>query len=326
MVEEMQVLWACFDAPAPVWPDAEIRRWPADVLERLVQQGLVVEAGQLDRVACPDCPDGHVEEIIERRGADSRLRCYIPCPQSLRVEISPAALRRWTLDVEKVVAAVASAMSMQARPSAIIPGRLWRLGKTRWQGVSREVLLARGLAWADGQTIPRHVGTGGRPIVLVADQAPLAELWPGRLPAVIVLSRVASLGATGIDVDVTHMMMLVKDADAAAERASLLPIAPKDRTKVINQHVRAAMKKHLDQEAYAAAYRLHGTARKAAAALEKEGIKVHFSTIARAAERVKKTEEIARTTDSQSVRRTVASHRRDNGKKTLQRSQHTDYE
>ena len=220
----MQVLWACFDTPAPVWPDAEVRCWPTEVRERLGHQGLVVEGGRLDRIACPDCPDGHVEEVVERRGADGRLRCYIPCPQSLRVEIPPVALRRWTLDVEKIVAAVASAMSMQACPSAIIPGRLWRLGKTRWQGVSREVLLARGLAWADGQAVARRVGTGGRPIVLIADQVPPADLWPGRVPAVVQLSRVASLGATGVEADVTHMMMLVKDADAATEATEALPL------------------------------------------------------------------------------------------------------
>lgn len=326
MVDGMQVLWACFDTPSPVWPDAEVRRWLTNVRELLVQHGLVVEAGRLDHIACPDCPDGHVEEVFERLGADGRLRCYIPCPLSLRVEIPPATLRRWTLDVEKTVAAVASAMSIQARPSAIIPGRLWRLGKTQWQGVSREVLLARGLAWEDGQIVARRVGTGGRPIVLVADQVPPTDLWPGRVPAVVLLSRVASLGATGVEADVTHMMMLVKDADATAERASLLPITPKDRTKVINQHVRAAMKKQLDQDAYVAAYKLHGTAREAAAALEKEGIKVHFSTIARAVERAKKAEEIARTTDSQSVRRTVASHRRDSGRKIIQRTQHPNSE
>lgn len=322
MVDGMQVLWACFDTPAPIFPDAEVRSWPSEVREMVIRHGLIAEAGCLDRIACPDCPDGHVEEVIERRGADGRLRYYIPCPHSLRVEIPPAALRRRTLNVEKTVAAVASAMSMRGRPLAIVPGRLWRLGKTQWQGVSREVLLARGLAWADARAIARRIGTGGRPIVMVGDQAPPADLWPGRVPAVLLLSRVALPGATGIEADATHMMMLVKDADAAAEDASLLPVAPKDRVKVINLHVRAAMKKQLDQDAYVAAYKLHGSARRAAVALGKEGIKVHFSTIARAATRAKQAEEIARSTNSQSVRRTVASQRRDSGQKILHRPQH----
>jgi len=317
VTEGPPILWASFDTPEPTFPDTEVRSWPPQVREAMIHHELIVEAGPLGRIACPDCPDGHIEEVIERPGADGRPRYFIPCPQSLRVEIPPEALRRWRLNFERIVAVVASALSMLRRPLAIVPGRLWRLGKTQWQGASREVLLARGLAWADGEAIAHRVGPAGRPIVLVADQTPAVDIWSGRVPALVPLSRVATLGATAIEVDVTHMMMLVRDADARAERASLLPVAPKDRTRVINRHVRAAMKKQLDQDAYVAAYKLHGSARKAEAALREEGIRVHFSTIARAVKRARQTEDIARTANSQSVCRTVASHRRDSGRKPL---------
>ena len=327
MVDGMQVLWACFDTPALIFPDAEVRSWPSEVREMVIRHGLIVEAGCLDRIACPDCPDGHVEEVIERRGADGRLRYYIPCPHSLRVEIPPAALRRRTLNVEKTVTTVASAMSMRGRPLAIVPGRLWRLGKTQWQGVSREVLLARGLAWADGEAVARHVGTGGRPIILVADQTPPADLWPGRVPAVLLLSRVASLGATGIKVDATHMMMLVKDADATAEAGQVLPLDVKQKKLLVRRQVKAEIEAHLEDDVLVAAYKEFNSLRGDSHALtERLARTITKDKVYGAVQRAGGVKAVARTANSQSVRRIVVSQRRDSGRKILQRTQHPEPE
>ena len=51
------------------------------------------------------------------------------------------------------------------------------------------------------------------------------ELWPGRAPALVSLSRVSSLGAAGFEIDPTHAMAPVQEADAAAEAAQVLPLA-----------------------------------------------------------------------------------------------------
>ena len=195
---------------------------------------------------------------------------------------------------------------------------MWRLGKTLWQGAHREVLFVRGLAWPDARDVTRRIGPNRRPIVLVADRAPMTDVWPGMTPAVVALSQVATLGEAGIELDVAHMTLLIKDADAANEAALALPLDPRQKKLVVRRQLKAEIKSFLKDDDLAAAYAQHGSYRKAAAALTAErDTSVSKDMVRRAVLRRGGAKTVALAEDSQSVRRTVASHHRDRGKKIV---------
>lgn len=327
MTDPLEIVWNVMDAPNPLFTAEAVRAWPDSFMERLTGAGLLVRTNNASHVVCPNCSDGHVEEVVARERPPGTVRFFIRCPEALRVEVPPESLLQWTVDFDAVARAVAAGMNVSGTCTALVPARLWRLGKVSWQGVSREVLLARALAGPDGVDIAGRISTGGRPIVFVADLAPPLAIWPGRIPAVIPLSRVASMGATGLDLDAAQMMMLVKDADAAAEASEALPLDPKKKRLFARKQLKAELNAHLEDDVLLAAYKQDPSYRRVADQLtEQLGRKITKDKVKRAVDRAGGIKAVLRGGDSQSVRCTVASHRRDNGKRIFQQPKPPDSE
>jgi hypothetical protein len=87
------------------------------------------------------------------------------------VEVAAECLQQWVIDLKALCNVLATALLLLGRHTALVPVRLWRLGRTTWQGVSRDVLFARGLTWPDGPSLFDTIEIQTCPIVLVADQA-----------------------------------------------------------------------------------------------------------------------------------------------------------
>lgn len=75
----------------------EIGRWPRAMLAELKRLALIVEHSPANRVACPACELGHVEDLQFSGDAEHGLHAVIPCPAFGRVAIDDDALRRWRL-------------------------------------------------------------------------------------------------------------------------------------------------------------------------------------------------------------------------------------
>ncbi len=75
----------------------EIGRWPWAMLAELKRLALIVEHSPANRVACPACELGHVEDLQFSGDPEHGLHAVIPCPVFGRVEIEDDALRRWRL-------------------------------------------------------------------------------------------------------------------------------------------------------------------------------------------------------------------------------------
>ncbi|MFN9132485.1 MAG: hypothetical protein ACK5XO_07345, partial [Phycisphaerales bacterium] len=205
-------LWACFDSSEPLFSAREVASWPDGQAQWLQERGVLCATTSASRVGCSCCPSGHVEDVLEVPDADPP-RFFIACPESVTVEVDSEALRQWTIDGDAVASLIAAAHGLQGCPTPIESGRVWRLGTTRWQQTSREVLLARGLGAEDAARIAAHAGQAGRPIVLISGQEPPSHVWPGRPPACVALSRVMSQDATGLQADVVLLHDLVQKAD-----------------------------------------------------------------------------------------------------------------
>lgn len=320
MTDPLGPFWTSLEAEAPLLTAGDLRRWPASIAGRLADLGLLRPTTSATHVACPACDEGHVEEVIPRQGDDGKVRFFIRCPRALRVEVPDDLLRQWTVDFDALADSLAKALTLKGHVKALVPGRLWRLGKTPWQGANREVLLARGLGWPDSSAIACHVGPNGRPVVLVPEQAPTDAVWSGRPPALIVLGQVAALGEGGIEVDAADVAARVNEADQRVAAVMGVPVTAAEHKRAIRQQVKAEVKTHLADDILVAAYKECGSYREAADALTQQlGRKISKDRIRRAVLRAGGLDEVARVADSPSVQRTVASQRRD-GRKIIRKS------
>lgn len=248
------------------------------------------------------------------------MRFFIRCPEALRVEVPDDLLLQWTVDFDALADGLAKALTLKGHPKAVVPGRLWRLGKTPWQGANREVLFARGLTWPDARAIVCHVGPNGRPVILVGEQIPPDGVWAGRPPAAVVLAQVAAVDENGIEIDAVDVAARMNEADQRVASVMGVPVTAAEQKRTMRQQVKAEVKTQLEDDVLVAAYLEFGSCRAAATALTTQLDKpITKDKVYRAVQRAGGVNAVARTEDSLSIHRTVASQRRD-GRKTIRKS------
>jgi len=324
MPDPMELFWASLESQRPLFTAADLRRWPEGWGDALCAIGLLRLADNATHVVCPGCEAGHVEPVVPRVGPDG-VRFYVRCPELLRVEVPADHLQQWTFDLAALVKDLSSALMPKARSREIGSQRLWKLCKIPWRESKREVFFARGLVWADGPAVAARIPPVGRPIILAPDGPPPAGAWAGISPTLVPLSRIATLEGGKVEIDLTDMAAVVNEADMAS-RLSAADALHETPSKKLKQIVRQTQMTALTDDALVAAYAKHGSYRKAADALVADGHETDRWAVERAVQRMGGVEKVRRIIDSQSVRRTVVSQRRDSGRKPLQYSKAPDPE
>lgn len=310
----LRVLLAAADDDHCVFDQAELDRWPTGALGEFQRLGLLRPSSGRLMAPCPNCANSHVEPVEPRSAPDGVTRFFIHCPEALRVEVDPDSCRGWEIDPDGLAALAARALALPGSPKVVAPGRLWRLGRIPWEGKTREVVLARRMGQSDTARVAAHIGTGGRAIVLVPHLVPDDRLWPGRTPAVVALTRVATLEGEAVVIDGVAMTEMVVDANRAALAAGRVGIDEEGK-KLVRRQVKQEVKSLLADDALVAAYKEHGSFRKAAEALTDEtGQPVTKDKVKRAVDRLGGVDEVVPKEDSPSVSRRVASHSRDRAK------------
>jgi hypothetical protein len=324
MIDPLDLFWPVVDAVEPVFAADCSAAWPSGTIEQLLDARLIRQTAPTEYVTCPDCRDGHTEEVIVRDAPDGRCRFFIYCPEQLRVEIEANELRRWVVDFRVLTQSLASALSLRGRCTQIVPGRLWRLGRTDWQGTSRDVLLARGLRLADAGDVAARVGQATRPIVLVATQIPDPGIWNGRIPPVVTLSHVSQLSDGQIELEIPGIFAAIHDVAQSTVADDTLD--DKKLKRMIRRQVKAEEKTALTDDILVAAYRQNNSLRKAAEFLSVEtGQVVSKDRVQRAVERAGGIAAIVSGHDSDSVRRTASLQRQNRKKKVRNRRDAVDF-
>ncbi|MGE0760956.1 MAG: hypothetical protein AB7F89_09595 [Pirellulaceae bacterium] len=267
MRDPLKFLWPYAEDPHPMFADTTLRMALGVGLERLIDSGWLIPAENADTITCPGCLDGHEEEVVAVDRPDGTRQFYVPCPENLRLEVSPALLRQWTIDWFALARAMASSLTLGGACTPLVDVRLWRLGRTKWQGQSRDVLYARGLTWADGGHLASQVARTTRPIVFVGDRMPPPSIWPGRVPPIVALSQVTTLGESGLVVDHDAVLAAIFEADAMASSPSQEPVRTDQLALMIRRQIKAEGKTQLTDDILVAAYQQEGSVRKAAVCL-----------------------------------------------------------
>ncbi|MFO0821518.1 MAG: hypothetical protein U1A77_26480, partial [Pirellulales bacterium] len=180
------------------------------------------------------------------------------------VEVHPQLLERWTIHWEALAQATASGLALRGMCTPLIANRLWRLGRLKWQGATRDVLLARGLAWQDGQALARQIAHATRPIVFVGDAIPPTEAWAGRVPPIVRLSQVTSLDHDGPQIDGEAVLSAIVFADDPQLSTEQDEQISDNLERIIRRQIRAESKTQLTDDVLLAAYQQEGSTRKAA--------------------------------------------------------------
>lgn len=318
MTDPLNYLWPLVDSANPTVPAHVVATWPSGVHERLVGVGFLRPAENAERVLCPEC-QSHIEEVLAIPGPNGSTRFVVPCPEVHRADVPAGALQQWTVDLAAIAAALAKCLSLTGKCTELVPGRLWRLGRTKWQGTSRDVLLARGLQWDDGDGIRGVAVRSRKPIVFVPLRRPSDEVWR-RIPPMLVLSHVAMLVNAQIEVESLEIAAAVHDADALSASDSVPALTQQQLSQMIRQQIKAEAKTHLTDDVYIAAYRQCQSVREAAAYLTRETHQeVSKDTVQRAITRAGGAAAVLNATDSDSIVRGVASQDRDkHGKPIVQ--------
>lgn len=310
-----RLLLVAADAPGSLFDHKEVSRWPKGALDELLKSHLVRPAQTGLTAPCPHCDDHHVETVTVVAPSDDadRPRYFICCPESLKVEVSEEMCRGWAVDLDGLGAALASALAVST-PKPVLPGRFWRLGRMQLRETTREAAFAVRLADDDAEVLMRHVGTGGRAVLFVPHRVPDPSRWPGRVPAVIPMHDVAALTDDNVVLDPEAVLEAIDIADKRAEARGEVP-EEKLTAKRIERGVRKAIENMVSDDALVRAYLAHGSYRKAADALVRDGQITDRWAVERAVKAKGGPKAVRRETDSGSVSRTVASQSRDRGKK-----------
>ena len=315
MREPLEFLWPIVEAVNPiVTPDA-LWRWPSEIREPLMAARLLTPAGTAESIRCPACSRVHKGKPFDRKSANGEIRHFIRCPEVLRAEVTSKHMQQWAVDVGAVVSALATALSLSGACKNLESDRVWRCGRTRWGGVVRDVLFARGLIRQDADRFRRAITACHRPIVLVGAERPPPAFWQGHAHSVVALAALVHLREGQITVELDALAAAIQDADDEGSPDRTAAINVKDLKLMIRQEVKSDKKSELTDEMVLAAYVTHGTARAAADALAKDGHKIHFSTVTRIVNRMQGTTALARGESSESIVRHVASQRRNSRKK-----------
>lgn len=315
MADPLKFFLQIVESKQPAVGYQEANCWPAGVLEKLIDLGILVQAEDAKSIRCPQCGE-HYEEVIARDGPEGSTLLFISCPEVLRVEVSSRHRKQWRPALSAFVELLAESLNLTGRPAQLYPERLWRLGRMTWEGRSRDVLFVRGLRWQDGDQVRSKIVRARRPIV-VSSTYPMPEDFWKTVPPQLVLHDVAWL-TDRIEIDPGEVIACLTDASVKRTESSSLNLSVDELNLRIRRQIKAENKTELTDEVFVMAYRQEGSTRKAAEYLTKQtGQAISKDKIARAVTRNGGPESVLLADNSDSIVRDSASQRRDRKGKIL---------
>lgn len=326
MTDPLHLIWPLLEFRHPIVTNSAIASWPPGVREKLIAVGFLIPAETASRILCPECGE-HEEEVVVAEGPGGLPRFFVPCPEVLRAPVSVDDLRQWAVHANAIAESLAKTLALSGRCTELAPERLWRLGRTNWQGASRDLMFARGLHWDDAAAVRAEIVRGRKPIVFVPGRLPPGGFWLRRVPPVLMLSQFTCFHDEEIEVEAFAVATAIRDADAVGSTQGLITVTEEQLKLIIRQQIKSEHKSELTDAVLVAAYQHCGTYRSAAEYLcQQTEQPISKDAVFRAVQRAGGMLAVLNSEDSNSVVRGVTSRRRDKKGKDLLESQPNDEE
>jgi len=315
MVDPLEFLLPIVESQQMTIGNDEAIRWPPEVLNTLVDLGILVDAEDAGVIRCPECGD-HWEELIARDGPGDSTRFFISCPEVLRVDVTQEQRRQWRPNLSGLVRLLAESLNLSGKSQELVPERLWRLGRMNWNGDSRDVLFVRGLQWPDGEQPRSQIVRQRKPVLISSTYAMPDEFWRTPPPQ-LVLRRIAWL-ADRLEIDVEEVAACLLYSSKKAVGSTTLSLSEEELKLTIRRQIKAENKSELTDDIFVSAYLQEGSLRAAAKFLSKQtNSEVTKDSVKRAVDRQGGISALANESDSDSIVRGVASQHRDRQGKKL---------
>ncbi|MBI2857881.1 MAG: hypothetical protein HYX90_02285 [Chloroflexi bacterium] len=131
--------------------------------------------------------------------------------------MDPQELRQWQLLPEGLAGVVARLLGLKDYQE-IVKGRAWRLGITNLDGLNRDVVMVRGLGWADHESIRERISTGPvQPVTVIPHETSSSH---GTL---LPLSRVLRLRESGVSLDNQALQLIASTWNAPVPAEKIGP-------------------------------------------------------------------------------------------------------
>ena len=309
MTDALRYLLPLVDTESGLVGNHHAGRWPEGVLDRLMELGLLDTTHLASQIQCPECGQ-HTEEVLTYPDESGPVRFYIQCPETWRVEILHDHRRQWHVNVPKLLELTAKRMDLKGDPKELLAGRLWRMGRTSWNGANRDVVFARGLAWPDSQQIRSAISRCTKPIVVTSRQQKSKTPWRNA-PISLALDQIATL-TEDLSLDVDEIIATLNRGDPQSEAPAGQIPSTADLKLLVRRQIKAEQKTELTDAVLVQAFLQEGSFRKAAEFLTGQtGQQVSKDKVQRAVNRSGGIASLLDGQDSNSIVRGVASQHRD---------------
>ncbi len=199
----------------------DIRRWPATEREAIFALGILQRIEDAEYVTCEVCPDAPYAEVIPDINPEPHVHCE-GC--GLR-RIPAERLHQWRVDFEALGGLLRIHLDLLGKPSTLVPGRIWLLGRKHVAGRMAEFFLVQGIAWPDSTDRLNQAArllTSPAPILVVPNGLPVQPEWRESGRAFLRLTEWASLCDGRIEICSDEFAQLYMQTAQAFER----PVTP----------------------------------------------------------------------------------------------------
>ena len=270
MDDVLRTILARADMPDYSFNGDEVESWPLSSLELFTTMGLLVEGPPVGIATCGSCGHDHVEQIhYLSEPSIGNVGAFLFCPEAGIVSVSTFRLRTWGIALNHLVGLLSQTLALRGMPAEISPNRVWRLGSGSLGKTGVNVFFLRGLNWPDGSRLLNELPRSAHPLVLVPCHRSIDENHPAHAPAIVALSDVATVIDHRVQLDTTHLATAIHNADELRRLHAhvLEALDPKRHTRRLRRQVLEVVDSFVSNEVLIAAYKVHGSYRRAAKAL-----------------------------------------------------------
>jgi hypothetical protein len=232
---------------------AEFARGLAPWRDLLLGLGVLREIAPSEFAVCWECGGGHAQRVRWLTNRRTGLpEPFVPCNECGSVRIPADSLRRFDIDIPKLLTDVLAAAGGHRTPTEVVPDHLWHLGNIKWCGRAREAFFSRYVHDRNRSLISAPLATRLK-AVLFSPTVASANAWSITSNPVIPLESVLSLGPGGITFDSELVESRLVDAGWVETSKRKSPRKRGARvakiellTKALTEHLRAARSQAID--------------------------------------------------------------------------------